>query len=61
MKEQHFYADPELPFHFWVRETAGGKTRWVLRDASKTLNQSLRAAASRLPGEGGGSSPRASS
>ena len=29
MTEKHYFADAELPFHFWVRE--GG--RWVLRDA----------------------------
>ena len=33
-KEQHYYADAELPFHVWVRESADGKPRWVLRDAS---------------------------
>ena len=29
MKEKHFYADVELPFHVWVREG----NRWVLREA----------------------------
>ena len=57
MKEQHLYADPELPFHVWVRETCDGKSRWVLRDASKVPAQSLRAAASRL-GADCGASPR---
>ena len=32
--EPHYYADAELPFHVWVRESADGKPRWVLRDAS---------------------------
>ena len=64
MKEQHIYADPEIAFHVWVRETSGGTARWVLRDASKATNQlslSLRADASRLPGAGGGSSRSSSS
>lgn len=29
MTEKHYFADVDLPFHFWVRE--GG--RWVLREA----------------------------
>ncbi len=29
MKDNHFFADVDLPFHVWVRE---GR-RWVLRDA----------------------------
>lgn len=35
MKEQHLFADVDLPFHVWVRERAGARGfRWVLRDAS---------------------------
>ena len=34
MSERHFYADPELPFHVWVRASTNGIWRWVLRDAA---------------------------
>ena len=40
MNEKHFFADVNLPFHFWVRERSGARGfRWVLRDASH-LHQS---------------------
>lgn len=33
MIERHFYADPDTPFHVWVREQCGAQGyRWVLRD-----------------------------
>ena len=32
--DQHYFADVDLPFHVWVRETSGGKARWVLREAA---------------------------
>jgi hypothetical protein len=35
MKDQHFYADVDLPFHVWVRERSGCGFGWVLRDASQ--------------------------
>lgn len=35
MEEQVCFADPELPFHVWVREPAGPNGyRWVLRETS---------------------------
>ena len=34
MNDGIYFADPELPFHVWVREPSGaGGYRWVLRDA----------------------------
>ena len=33
MKEQHMFADVNLPFHVWVKEGH----RWVLRDAAARL------------------------
>lgn len=34
MNERYFFADVDLPFHFWVREgTASRGFRWVLREA----------------------------
>lgn len=34
MNDQHFFADVDLPFHFWVRERSGTRGfRWVLREA----------------------------
>ena len=57
MTEGHFFADVSLPFHVWVRETADGRPRWVLRDASALAQaQRSRAAAERRP-EPGGASP----
>jgi len=35
MIENHYYADVNLPNHVWIREWQGGKSRWVLRDASE--------------------------
>jgi hypothetical protein len=35
MLENHYYADVNLPNHVWVREYAGKRARWVLRDASE--------------------------
>jgi hypothetical protein len=35
MIENHYYADVNLPNHVWVRERAGARSRWVLRDASE--------------------------
>jgi hypothetical protein len=34
MNDGIYFADPELPFHVWVRErTATNGYRWVLREA----------------------------
>ncbi len=44
MNEEYFYADVNLPFHVWVRETSGGKTRWVLREAASIQDDGERAA-----------------
>lgn len=35
MIENHYYADVSVPNHVWVRERAGARSRWVLRDASE--------------------------
>ena len=36
MNEKHFYADVDLPFHVWVRESSDAPGfRWVLRAASE--------------------------
>lgn len=35
MVENHYYADVNLPNHVWVRERAGSRSRWVLRDAAE--------------------------
>jgi len=35
MNEKRFFADVDLPFHVWVRESRGGQARWVLRHASE--------------------------
>jgi hypothetical protein len=35
MSEKHFFADVDLPFHVWVRESRAGQARWVLRHASE--------------------------
>ena len=35
MNEQHFFADVDLPFHVWVRESSARGFRWVLRHASE--------------------------
>lgn len=35
MMDEHFFADVDLPFHVWVRETTGDKARWVLRETSR--------------------------
>jgi len=38
MNEKHFYADPETPFHVWVKERCPARGyRWVLRDARTWL------------------------
>ena len=43
MIENHFFADPETPFHVWVRERCGAQGyRWVLRDASKFIGSAGR-------------------
>lgn len=34
MNDTHFFADVDLPFHVWVRESSGRGFRWVLRHAS---------------------------
>jgi len=48
MIEKHFFADPETPFHVWVRERCGAQGyRWVLRDASKLLGSAARSAPAR--------------
>ena len=34
MTDGIYFADPELPFHVWVRQRSGGDGfRWVLREA----------------------------
>jgi len=34
MNDQYYFADVDLPFHFWVRERSGSRGyRWVLREA----------------------------
>jgi hypothetical protein len=45
MIENHYYADVSVPNHVWVRERAGTRSRWVLRDASELKGK---------PGSGGG-------
>lgn len=35
MMENHYFADVNLPNHVWVRETAGARSRWVLRATSE--------------------------
>lgn len=54
MREEHFFADVDLPFHVWVREERGGVRRWVLRDASPHAEHvaSRRADASMEPPRG---------
>ena len=38
MIEKHFFADPDTPFHVWVRERCGTQGyRWVLRHASQVI------------------------
>jgi hypothetical protein len=41
MTEKHFFADPEKPFHFWVREGS----RWVLKDGAAHLEKAAARAA----------------
>lgn len=36
MNEEYFFADVDLPFHFWVRERCGATVRWVLREAPQS-------------------------
>ncbi len=33
MGNKHFFADVDLPFHVWVRESTPLGERWVLREA----------------------------
>jgi hypothetical protein len=33
MNDGIFFADAELPFHVWVRESTNNGYRWVLREA----------------------------
>ena len=48
MIEKHFFADPDTPFHVWVRERCGAQGyRWVLRDASKFIGSAGRSAPAR--------------
>jgi len=48
MNEKHFFADVDLPFHVWVRESSGARGfRWVLREATH-----LRQAAANEPDPG---------
>jgi len=35
MNDKHFFADADLPFHVWVRESSARGFRWVLRHASE--------------------------
>lgn len=40
MTDGIYFADPELPFHVWVRERAGADGyKWVLRDASAAVGR----------------------
>jgi hypothetical protein len=50
MVENHYYADVNLPNHVWVREGAGSRARWVLKDAAELD----RAAGALGPGVAGG-------
>ena len=34
MNDQHVFADVDLPFHVWVRESGRRGFAWVLREAS---------------------------
>lgn len=56
MTEGRIFADVNLPFHVWVRETADGRSRWVLREATQLAEaQRSRAASERRPAARGGS------
>ena len=54
MVANHYFADVNLPNHVWVRETAGARSRWVLRDASELKSV---AAGSRASAGGEGAGP----
>lgn len=58
MKNQHFFADVDLPFHVWVREG----DRWVLREAPQARGHEVApapAAPSRRASRKGGGERRA--
>jgi hypothetical protein len=56
MLDNHYFADVNLPNHVWVRERAGARSRWVLRNAAELQGQlRSRAAAERLGAPSGGS------
>jgi hypothetical protein len=43
MHKKIYFADVELPFHFWVREHKGDAGyRWVLREAHTGADRELR-------------------
>lgn len=54
MLDNHYFADVTLPNHVWVRERAGARSRWVLRNAAE-LQLRSRGAAERLGAPSGGS------
>lgn len=53
MKDEHYFADVDLPFHVWVRERTGRGARWVLRHAAELQ----RARPAGDAGTSGGSAP----
>jgi hypothetical protein len=56
MLDEHYFADVTLPNHVWVRERAGSRSRWVLRNAAELQGQlRSRGAAERLGATSGGS------
>ena len=56
MTEGRIFADVNLPFHVWVRETTDGRSRWVLREATELAQaQRSRVASERRPAARGGS------
>jgi hypothetical protein len=53
MIENHYYGDVNLPNQVWVRERAGSRARWVLRDASE-LKRTASSGGGGGAGEGAG-------
>lgn len=35
MSNKHLFADVDIPFHVWVRESTPSGERWVLREAQQ--------------------------